>query len=82
MSRLAPVSRRELIRRLRKLGFDGPYVGGRHELMLHDDCRLILPNPHRQKVSVDLLARLLRQAGIARDEWLELDRGSGERSQS
>ena len=70
MSRLAPVSRRELVRRLGKLGFDGPYVGGRDEFMLRGDCRLILPNPHRQRVSVDLLARLLRQANITRDEWL------------
>ncbi len=27
MPRLSPVSRRELIQRLQKLGFDGPYTG-------------------------------------------------------
>ena len=69
MARLAPVSRREFIRRLRDLGFDGPYTGGRHEFMLRADRRLILPNPHRQTVSADLLTRLLRQAGITRQEW-------------
>ena len=69
MARLSPVSRREFIRRLRDLGFDGPYTGGRHEVMLRADRRLILPNPHRQTVGADLLTRLLRQAGITRQEW-------------
>ena len=69
MPRLTPISRRELIRRLKRLGFEGPYTGGRHEFMLRGDRRLILPNPHRGDISVDLLARLLRQAGITREEW-------------
>ena len=69
MPRLVPVSRRELIRRLLTLGFDGPYTGGRHEFLLRGDIRLILPNPHRGEISVDLLTRLLRQAGITREEW-------------
>ena len=67
--RLAPVSRREFIQRLRALGFDGPYAGGRHEFMMRGGRRLILPNPHRQVIGVQLLARLLRQAGITREEW-------------
>jgi len=69
MPRLAPVSRRELIRHLVALGFDGPYVGGRHEFVVRGDVRLILPNPHRGDISVDLLTRLLRQAGTTREEW-------------
>ena len=69
MPRLVPVSRRELIRRLVVLGFDGPYAGGRHEFLLRGDMRLILPNPHRGEISVDLLTRLLRQARITREAW-------------
>ena len=69
MPRLVPVSRRELIRRLVALGFDGPYAGGRHEFLLRGDMRLILPNPHRGEISVDLLTRLLRQARVTREEW-------------
>jgi len=68
MGRLAPISRRDLIRRLRRLGL-GPYSGGRHEFMLRETRRLILPNPHRSNIGVDLLARLLRQAGVSREEW-------------
>jgi predicted RNA binding protein YcfA (HicA-like mRNA interferase family) len=71
MTRLSPVSRRELVRRLQKLGFEGPYAGGNHEFMLRaaSGHRLTLPNPHRNLISVDLLARLLRQAGVAREQW-------------
>jgi predicted RNA binding protein YcfA (HicA-like mRNA interferase family) len=69
MARLAPVSRREFIERLQALGFEGPYAGGRHEFMLRGERRLIVPNPHRGDISPDLLIRLLRQAGITRQEW-------------
>jgi len=31
---------------------------------------LKIPNPHREDISVDLLKRILRQAGISRQEWL------------
>lgn len=69
MPRLTSVTRRELVRRLRLLGFDGPFVGGRHEFMLRGTRRLILPNPHRGDIGIDLLVRLLRQAGVTREEW-------------
>lgn len=39
--------------------------------MMRGDVRLILPNPHRSNIGVDLLVRLLRQAGITREEWQE-----------
>jgi predicted RNA binding protein YcfA (HicA-like mRNA interferase family) len=73
MPPLSPISRRELIRRLGRLGFDGPYTGGRHEFMVRGERRLILPNPHRGEIGIDLLARLLRQAGIEREDWTSLD---------
>ncbi|MGQ9503259.1 MAG: type II toxin-antitoxin system HicA family toxin [Anaerolineae bacterium] len=60
MPRLAPVSRRELIERLKRLGFEGPYTSGRHEFMLRGDRRLILPNPHRANIGADLLFRILK----------------------
>jgi predicted RNA binding protein YcfA (HicA-like mRNA interferase family) len=70
MTRLSAISRRELAQRLRQLGFAGPYTGGRHEFMIRGTVRITLPNPHRQDVGVDLLVRILRQAGITREEWL------------
>lgn len=57
--------------RLKALGFSGPYTGGRHRFMVRGSIRLVLPNPHRGEIGVDLLKRILRQAGIEEEEWLE-----------
>jgi len=67
-----PIKRADLIRYLRQVGFDAPRAGGRHEFMLKGTRKLILPNPHRSDISSGLLIRLLRQAGITRDEWEDL----------
>jgi len=40
------------------------------KFMARKGVRLIIPNPHRREVGVDLLARILREAGVTRDEWL------------
>ena len=57
--------------RLKALGFSGPYTGGRHQFMVRGSIRLVLPSPHRGEIGVDLLKRILRQAGIEEEEWLE-----------
>ncbi len=71
MTKLGPVSPRELVTKLRKLGFEGPYAGGKHLYMIKGDLRLTVPNPHRGVIGVDLLKRILKIAGITREEWLE-----------
>ena len=72
MPHFGPIKRRDLIRYLRQLGFEGPYSGGKHQFMIKADITLRLPNPHRRDVGRELLARILRQARIQRDEWEEL----------
>ena len=69
MSKLSPVTFSELVRKLKALGFEGPFPGGKHLFVLKDDLRLTIPNPHTQDIGVDLLKRILRQGGIQRDEW-------------
>ena len=64
-----PVSRRELIRRFRSLGFDGPISGGRHQFMKKRELKVRIPNPHRSAVDGPLVKEILRQAGIKNDEW-------------
>jgi predicted RNA binding protein YcfA (HicA-like mRNA interferase family) len=61
----------DLVRRLRELGFEGPYRGGKHPYMVKGDLVLTIPNPHRKEISVDLLRRILKRAGISREEWLK-----------
>jgi predicted RNA binding protein YcfA (HicA-like mRNA interferase family) len=72
-ARLTPCSRREFIRKLQALGYDGPYPGGKHEFMAAPGKAPIrVPNPHGgQEISVDLLARVLRDSGIDRDSWIK-----------
>ncbi|MBW4421978.1 MAG: type II toxin-antitoxin system HicA family toxin [Myxacorys californica WJT36-NPBG1] len=78
MPRLTPVNRKNLVKRFRELGFEGPYAGGKHPQMLRDDVTVIIPNPHEGDISVGLLSRLLRQAGVSREEWLGQDEGETE----
>jgi predicted RNA binding protein YcfA (HicA-like mRNA interferase family) len=66
------LKRKELLRYFRLLGFEGPYSGGKHQFMVKGDKTIRVPNPHQADISKDLLARILRQAGINRDEWDEL----------
>ncbi|MEA5618989.1 type II toxin-antitoxin system HicA family toxin [Cronbergia sp. UHCC 0137] len=70
MPRLTPISWNNLVKRLRELGFEGPYAGGRHPQMRRDNVTVIIPNLHEGDISVGLLSRLLRQAGVSREEWL------------
>ena len=69
--KLTPVSRQELIRRLRTLGWSGPYPCGRHQHMTKGNIQLTVPNPHHRKdIGVKLLKLVLDEAGISRAEWL------------
>ena len=70
MAKLSAISWQSLVRRLKKFGFEGPYQGGRHPYMLNGDLVLALPNPHRKEIGVELLTRILKQAGISRDQWV------------
>ncbi len=71
MPNLKNISYKELIKGLKKFGFVGPYSGGKHLYMIKDNLRLTIPNPHRKSISKDLLSRILKQAGISKDEWLK-----------
>ncbi len=66
---LKPVPWRELIRKLHKLGYEGPISGGKHPFMKKGRLKLRIPNPHQGDVSVDLLKRILRQGKIKEADW-------------
>ena len=66
------ISLRDLVRGFKKLGFDGPFPGGRHSFMARVNLKVRIPNPHRGDISPHLLAEILRQAGISRGEWLRV----------
>lgn len=72
MPAFGPISRGDLIRFLRELDFHGPYTRGRHQYMVKEQLKLTIPNPRQGDISRDLVARILRQAGINRDDWERL----------
>jgi predicted RNA binding protein YcfA (HicA-like mRNA interferase family) len=76
VSRLIPCKRRDFIKKLRKLGFEKPKSGTRHEFMVYQQHRLtILSN---SEYSVPQLRMMIREVEtiIARqiniDEWNEI----------
>lgn len=69
MPRVGPISRESLVRYLREIGFEGPFAGGKHQFMVRADITVRVPNPHRGDIGIDLLTRILRQAGVTRGEW-------------
>ena len=69
MPRLGPIKRRDLIRYLRLIGFEGPYSGGKHQFMAKGSHKIRIPNPHGSEIGVSLLKEILRQAGISTEDW-------------
>ena len=57
-----PVSWKQLVKRLKDLGFEGPFCGGQHPYMIKGELVLTLPNPHKKEIGIDLLSRILKQA--------------------
>jgi hypothetical protein len=55
-----PIKRKDLI---------GPYPAGKHEYLVRGTHRVHIPNPHEGEISKNLLNRLLKQAGVSREDW-------------
>ena len=77
MSQWSPCKRNEFMRRLRQLGFDGPYSGAKHQFMIFGQHRLTIPS--NKEYSVPQLRMMLREfeavtgREITVDEWNDLD---------
>ena len=78
MNRWTPCKRRDFIRRLRKLGFDGPYSGTRHQFMTYQNHRLSIPS--NSEYSVPQLRFMIREIEailereITMSDWYALSR--------
>lgn len=73
MSPWGPCKRRDFIRRLRRLGFEGPFSGTRHQFMVFQQSRLAIPS--NTEYSVPQLRMMLAEVEliierkISMDEW-------------
>ncbi|MBO1223339.1 MAG: type II toxin-antitoxin system HicA family toxin [Candidatus Scalindua sediminis] len=64
------ISRKELIRKFRALGYSGPFSGSKHQFMIKGRKKIRIPNPHRSKdIHISLVKEILRQASIRNNEW-------------
>ena len=76
MSRWVPCKRREFMRRLRSIGFDGPFSGAKHQFMVYEKCRLAIPS--NAEYSVPQLRMMIREAEnilgrqVSVDDWNDL----------
>jgi len=67
-----PVSRRELIRKLRKIEFVGPFQGGRHQFMKRHGKKMVIPNPHGRDLGSIILSQIIRELNISAKEFENL----------
>ena len=73
MSRWTPCRRGDFVRRLHRIGFDGPFSGTRHQFMIFHQRRLAIPS--NAEYSVPQLRTLIREIEgiigfeITRDFW-------------
>jgi hypothetical protein len=76
VSRWIPCKRQDFVRRLRLLGFDGPFSGTRHQFMLYEHHRLAIPS--NAEYSVPQLRMMIRELEgiigreIAVEDWNRL----------
>lgn len=73
MSQWTPCKRRDFIRNLRKLGFDGPFIGAKHQFMVYEQHRIAIPS--NAEYSIPQLRMMIREVEsiitreITSDEW-------------
>jgi len=73
MSQWVPCKRRVFVRRLHKLGFNGPYSGTRHQFMVYEGHRMTVPS--NAEYSVPQLRMMLNEVeeiigrSVSVDEW-------------
>ncbi len=72
MSKIKPLARKVLIRKLAKLGFSGPYVASRHQFMISNSKKIFVPNPHKKDIDIPILMAIIKQIGIDKDAFVDL----------
>ncbi len=70
MSRWTPCKRRAFIKKLHQLGFDGPFIGTRHQFMVYNKQRLTIPS--NSEYSVPQLKMMIREIEDILDRKISL----------
>ena len=73
MPEINPISRKELISKLKALGFEGPFRATRHQYLIKGNYKIFIPNPHGGKyIGTPLLKKIIKQIGITQDKFIKL----------
>lgn len=68
--RLTPVSRGDLIKRLKKLGWElEQQKGHKHTFVSKQGISVRIPNEHHKDIEAYHLQPILRETGISRRDW-------------
>lgn len=71
MSNISPLPYRDVIKKLRKLGFSfRRSTGGSHEIWWNETTRKTCVVPHHKEIKSGTLRSILRQAGVEDKEFL------------
>ena len=72
MAKLSPEKPTEVIRKLRRLGFEGPFGGGRHLIMRHPKTgrKISVPVHGGRDIPVGTLRAIIRTLGISVKEYI------------
>ncbi|MDP3765904.1 MAG: type II toxin-antitoxin system HicA family toxin [Nanoarchaeota archaeon] len=60
------------MRRLRRLGFIGPFSGGKHQFMEKGNFKISIPNPHGNDIGKNLLSRIIKDVSISEEDFEKL----------
>lgn len=69
---LKPISRKELVRKLKRVGFSGPFSGAKHQYMLKNKLKIFIPNPHGKDIGLKIIKRVIVDISISDKDFYEL----------
>jgi len=74
MAKLTPERPEVVIKKLKALGFEGPFGGGKHLVLRHPGTRKKIPVPVHggRDIPVGTLRAIIKEAGVSTEEWLRL----------
>ena len=71
MSRWIPCKRRDFVKKLRWLGFEGLFSGTRHQFMVYGEYRLTIPS--NNEYSVPQLRMMIREVEVILEREITLE---------
>jgi len=72
--KLSPAKPDEVIRKIKALGYEGPYGGSKHPILRHPKTghKISVPYHKGRDIPVGTIRAIIRQLGITIEEWNNL----------